>query len=531
MPKGNQEQQYHDAYPKELSRAEMELLEISRQGRNKPGAFNVSDCTGIGLSGGGIRSATFCLGVFQGLASLRLLCAIDFLSTVSGGGYFGSFYTRYFLRRQVPDFDYVQETLDPCPASDTGKKKDPFQKNVIDWLRENGRYLSPRGSGDLLLAGSVMLRNWIVVQIVLATLFLLLFLSAQLIRVPVDRWFYEIGFLGKPNSAQWVLTLPGDLKLWASPFLALPVLLFFLWAVPTGWAYWMVGRPPPGARFYKNPLTGLIFVALASLAALLSLSTAEDLTHLPAACAALLQHAGWPGLAAAATLLLLLLAACGWMVARGRRSKAALMAFPVLATLALTVLALVLLPGAGREVAIGLLAMTALTACWARASHPKRSPPAGGAPGAAAQNWNTYRDELARNWISVQLKAALVTTLALLAFALIDSLGQTVYLVLLTPEATLKSWAGGLLGSLAALAPFASKIAIYLGGANGGKRPKALTSIVGAAAAGYRDSLHHLLRGCQRHSLDPAAPPEGSRSNRPHPLENARGDENNAGHQ
>jgi hypothetical protein len=45
----------------------------------------------LALSGGGIRSATFCLGVVQVLAERRLLPMFDYLSTVSGGGYLGSF--------------------------------------------------------------------------------------------------------------------------------------------------------------------------------------------------------------------------------------------------------------------------------------------------------------------------------------------------------------------------------------------------------------------------------------------------------
>ena len=42
------------------------------------------------LSGGGIRSATFNLGVLQGLAQSRLLGSFDYLSSVSGGGYIAS---------------------------------------------------------------------------------------------------------------------------------------------------------------------------------------------------------------------------------------------------------------------------------------------------------------------------------------------------------------------------------------------------------------------------------------------------------
>ncbi len=45
---------------------------------------------GLCISGGGIRSATFSLGFLQGLAKLDILTAFDYLSTVSGGGYIGS---------------------------------------------------------------------------------------------------------------------------------------------------------------------------------------------------------------------------------------------------------------------------------------------------------------------------------------------------------------------------------------------------------------------------------------------------------
>src|SRR5438270_359548 len=41
------------------------------------------------LSGGGIRSACFSLGVIQGLARMGLLHHFDYLSTVSGGGFLG----------------------------------------------------------------------------------------------------------------------------------------------------------------------------------------------------------------------------------------------------------------------------------------------------------------------------------------------------------------------------------------------------------------------------------------------------------
>jgi hypothetical protein len=44
----------------------------------------------LALSGGSIRSACVALGVIQALAEAKLLHHFDYLSTVSGGGYIGS---------------------------------------------------------------------------------------------------------------------------------------------------------------------------------------------------------------------------------------------------------------------------------------------------------------------------------------------------------------------------------------------------------------------------------------------------------
>jgi hypothetical protein len=46
--------------------------------------------TGVALSGGGVRSAAFGLGFLQGLYSAGKLRMVDYLSTVSGGGYAGA---------------------------------------------------------------------------------------------------------------------------------------------------------------------------------------------------------------------------------------------------------------------------------------------------------------------------------------------------------------------------------------------------------------------------------------------------------
>src|SRR5262249_11463994 len=66
----------------------------------------------LALSGGGIRSATFSLGVLIALARRNLLHQFDYLSTVSGGGYLGSFLTAFL------------NSADPSRAPQIGLRRD-----------------------------------------------------------------------------------------------------------------------------------------------------------------------------------------------------------------------------------------------------------------------------------------------------------------------------------------------------------------------------------------------------------------------
>ena len=59
------------------------------------------DLTALCFSGGGIRSATFGLGIVQALAKHGLLSKFDYLSTVSGGGYMGSWLSAWVRREQL----------------------------------------------------------------------------------------------------------------------------------------------------------------------------------------------------------------------------------------------------------------------------------------------------------------------------------------------------------------------------------------------------------------------------------------------
>ncbi|MFN8941513.1 MAG: patatin-like phospholipase family protein [Acidobacteriota bacterium] len=69
---------------------------------------------GLAISGGGIRSATFALGVMQSLAGKGWLEKIDYLSTVSGGGYIGTWLS-LLVQREKKGIQGAQEKLIPPP--------------------------------------------------------------------------------------------------------------------------------------------------------------------------------------------------------------------------------------------------------------------------------------------------------------------------------------------------------------------------------------------------------------------------------
>ena len=74
----------------QLLKVEEEILKERRNIRNENKNLR-EDSLGIALSGGGIRSATICLGIMEKLNSIGLLKKSDYLSSVSGGGYLASY--------------------------------------------------------------------------------------------------------------------------------------------------------------------------------------------------------------------------------------------------------------------------------------------------------------------------------------------------------------------------------------------------------------------------------------------------------
>ena len=120
------------------------------------------------ISGGGIRSATFGLGVLQGLARCGLLGKFHYLSTVSGGGYIGSWLSAWIhrvgLTSVITELALQKEHTRPNP--------EPIE---IQNLRSYSNYLSPRlgmfSADSWTLVGSYLrnlLLNWCVIIPLLA---------------------------------------------------------------------------------------------------------------------------------------------------------------------------------------------------------------------------------------------------------------------------------------------------------------------------------------------------------------------------
>ena len=86
-------------------------------------AFHEQNLSALCFSGGGIRSATFGLGIALSLAKRGLLDEFDYLSTVSGGGYMGSWLSAWIRREQVDNFeaDILRLSAERQTASDPDK--------------------------------------------------------------------------------------------------------------------------------------------------------------------------------------------------------------------------------------------------------------------------------------------------------------------------------------------------------------------------------------------------------------------------
>lgn len=108
-----------------------------------PAQWNGDRLIGLALSGGGIRSAATNLGVLQGLAERGVLSLVDYLSTVSGGGYIGACLTSLLSNREIPRPENVRDSYDFGANGNqvealfaTDWRHFPFREDRIDFRAE-----------------------------------------------------------------------------------------------------------------------------------------------------------------------------------------------------------------------------------------------------------------------------------------------------------------------------------------------------------------------------------------------------------
>lgn len=144
------------------------------------------------LSGGGIRSASFALGILQGLARSKLLGKFDYLSTVSGGGYIGSWLTawrHHYLDEIKGDPDgiknFTEELCQECPPAKLEPAPEPIQ-----FLRSYSNFLTPKiglFTTDTWAFVAICLRNLLLNWFALIPLLLAILMLPRLYAATVNQ--------------------------------------------------------------------------------------------------------------------------------------------------------------------------------------------------------------------------------------------------------------------------------------------------------------------------------------------------------
>jgi hypothetical protein len=168
-----------DVVEKERSR----ILERRIQAGYKNPLKPEHDALGLALSGGGIRSATFNLGILQALNRVGLLRCVDYLSTVSGGGYIGSSLTWFMSRLKTTVFPF--DTFNPMT--------DVLANRLLARFRARGSYMTPGGGLTWWALAAAILTGIIVNLIVVIPIFLFII------------WVLSMKLTGVPGFLNWLV--------------------------------------------------------------------------------------------------------------------------------------------------------------------------------------------------------------------------------------------------------------------------------------------------------------------------------------
>lgn len=133
------------------------------------------DTSGISLSGGGIRSATFNLGALQALEKHQQLSRFDYLSSVSGGGYIASSLT-WFKSRFADQF----------PFGTDRKDHNKVGGSVLSWLRAHSNFLTPGNGINKISLLTALLTGTLINLLIIMPIFIFI-LYALTLNIPFTQ--------------------------------------------------------------------------------------------------------------------------------------------------------------------------------------------------------------------------------------------------------------------------------------------------------------------------------------------------------
>jgi hypothetical protein len=145
-----------------------------------------SGLAGLALSGGGIRSASFCLGALQALDRAGVLKNIDYLSTVSGGGYIGACLSAAMTRSRG-DFPFTRVLT----------QEEPYP---VQHLRSHSNYLFPQGTINIFYNVAIYLR-WLIASLLLILPWLLFFAAITIFLFPDSESLHTLRGTTLPTSS------------------------------------------------------------------------------------------------------------------------------------------------------------------------------------------------------------------------------------------------------------------------------------------------------------------------------------------
>jgi hypothetical protein len=212
--------------------AEKELPEcMKNDDQDRFGKYSVLPSTtpglmGLALSGGGIRSATFNLGLLQALCNNDMLAKVDYLSTVSGGGYIGTCLTT-LMNSPSESIGLDPDTFPLGRRKIEGSGDPAVEKEPVRRLRYFSNYLTAEGGfvakylrpAMVFVRGVVLNFTLIVPYIVIIGLLLAFLFNFKVVfpgedNNPIFFDFREFSHILKKSTAEYNRSR-ADLRIYA----------------------------------------------------------------------------------------------------------------------------------------------------------------------------------------------------------------------------------------------------------------------------------------------------------------------------